>query len=275
MKIFTLVFLYFSSQFACAFGLSDHKRVTLQAVSEFNACFAGSIDSLSTDVLWMSDLDEDLNVIRKDLFYSHYYNPEKPLKMFRYDSSVRVKVLTKEIEVDDSLYGRYNDFSLTDLGHLIHHVQDMAAPPHVVPVSHGLTDGFEQNTEVSGEISSGLSCDDIKHLSASYTSVHQQTAQTTLNKVRSSSFWLQVEPLTPGGQIVKALLSVVNFWSPSSDTSFGEYGILGNVYGQSHFTIADKSYTVSPDFYQEFKRQQLKLAVQGSLRSLALYYLKN
>ena len=275
MKTLILISLLFAGQYAHAFGLSDHKRIMLQAVAEFNACLSGSIDSLSSGVLWMSDLDEDLNVIRKDLFYSHYYNPEKPLKMFRYDSSVRVKVLAKEIEVDDGLYGRYNDFSLTDLGHLIHHVQDMAAPPHVVPVSHGLTDGFEQNTEVSGEISSGLSCYEIKKLSARYTDIHQWTAQATLNKVRSSSFWIQVQPLNSGGQIIKALLSVISFWAPSSDSSFGEYGILGNVYGQNQFTVADKTYKVAPDFYQEFKRQQLKLAVQGSLRSLALYYLKN
>jgi hypothetical protein len=261
---------------AWAFGLSDHKRVMLQAISEFNACFNNDIDSLSTHVLWISDLDEDLNILRKDLFYSHYYNPEKPLKMFRYDSRVRVQVLMKEIQIDDGLYGRGNELSLTDLGHLIHHLQDMAAPPHVIPVSHGLTDGFEENTEVTGDISSGLSCAEIQNQTEGFLEIHQNTALTTLSRVRNSSFPMHIQSSSgqPPPANPNVYLSTTNFWFPSTDSTFGKYGIFGNVFGQTTFKINDRTYSVPANFYQDYKRQQLKLAVRSSIQGLALFYLK-
>src|SRR6185437_16560155 len=114
-SVISMVFLAFaiaswaSAPCARAYNLGDHKRIMLQAISEINACFPGLISSEDELVLWTSDLDEDVDLVRKDFVYSHYFNPYKHLNMRRYDSSVRVSALENAL-LADAAQGEHDGF---------------------------------------------------------------------------------------------------------------------------------------------------------------------
>ena len=273
MKKLLLPFLLlsvFTSLQAHAFSLSDHKRIMLQALTEFDVCYPGQFTPKNEDDLWRSDLAEDLNILRKDLVYSHFYNPYKKLQMWRADSSVRVKDIVQELRRSVQASTWNQKANVISLGHALHQIQDMAAPPHVVPVMHGLNDGFEKY-DFAGDISSGLSCADIAQMSDTLVQVHQNAATQTLINLQG----VQV----PGSSgPVSSALTLVNiisnfFWNPSPADSpkFGKYGVLGNHYGQTSFVQDKIQYSVPAQFYSDFKQQQLKQAVQSTLQGLAWY----
>lgn len=80
--------------------------------------------------------NEDWDLPRKWTRWHHYYNPDFPVRsLWRLPSEARVAWLTTHIEAGIDVWGA--------AGLLAHHLQDMASPPHVVPVAHGLGDDFE------------------------------------------------------------------------------------------------------------------------------------
>lgn len=87
-------------------------------------------------------VDEDWNLVRKWTLWHHYYNPSFTVRsLWRRPSDARVAML--DVAITEA-FGRADPGRGWLLaGLLAHHVQDMASPPHVVPVAHGLFDGFE------------------------------------------------------------------------------------------------------------------------------------
>ncbi|MFN7146151.1 MAG: hypothetical protein ACK4YP_20435, partial [Myxococcota bacterium] len=83
--------------------------------------------------------DEDWNLLRKWGAW-HHYGWDAPL-LWRRPSSERVARL--EVALGAALAVGDRDRAWVLAGYAAHHVQDMASPPHVVPVAHGLADGFE------------------------------------------------------------------------------------------------------------------------------------
>lgn len=243
---------------AHAFHLDDHKRIMIQAMNEMQACLPGKLTAASQRIIWQSDLQEDINILLKDTFYSHFYNPNKKLAMLRFDSSVRVKDeqsgLMKMVNTVDDLNQQSNS---SGLGAAAHHIQDMAVPAHVVPVMHGLGDGFE-TYPFEGDISSGWSCAEIAKFSGSQDllAILKETALLTLAKVQGTQY---------NG------LSGEGFWKGSSDNQFGDYGVAGNNFGQAKILINGRTLTIDPQFYSSFKQAQMRLAVQQSIKALYWY----
>jgi hypothetical protein len=246
---------------AQAYELSDHKRITVQAVEELNACFPGLISETQKTALWTSDLEEDVDLIQKDLLYSHFFNPYKHLQMRRYDSLVRVVRLQEAIARDQAV-GDHEDLALfIHLGHLVHHLQDVSVPPHVVPVMHWINDGFEKY-DFKGDISSGLSCADLLTQPAqSPVELLLLTAKATLRSLSDLSVQVRAgsRSMTVRGDA---------FWEESTDNHFGSYGFLGNHFGEALFVEQGTEYVVSADFYTSYKQQQMKLGAQATLKAL-------
>lgn len=257
---------------AKAFSLGDHKRMTLQAVKEFNRCYPGTIGYLASLQFWTSNLDEDLNIFRKDLMFSHFYNPDKKLNMWRYDSSDRIKGLMLTMKLDGAMYGDNSRDIFADLGHLTHHLQDMASPPHVVPLMHGLNDGFENHADFEGDISSGFSCDEIKAEGANtdYLKVLDETGRETLKRVSETQVPVQIKA---GNKIYSPKASVAAFWQEGEGNSFGRYGVFGNHFGDTQFVQDGVHYEIPKAFYEDYRQAQLKLGVQSTLRALSIYFL--
>ena len=249
-----------------AFGLSDHRRITEQAVQEFSQCFPAAGQVLGIKWLVFGDLEEDLNVVRKDLTYSHYYHPGKDLHMFRYDSSVRVSELATFLEQRKQAGGSVGLSEMIEIGHAIHHLQDMASPPHVVPVAHGLTDGFE-SYDFNGDISSGMTCEQMMRLaSLDLKSLLDRTANETLRNVKTRQTEIQITG--PAGNVERRVVSGEAFWLESSENAFGQYGVVGNHFGEAQFTNLEWSYWVPEQYYQSVKQQQLKLGVRSTVGAL-------
>ncbi len=249
---------------ALAYHLDDHKRIALESVAEINRCYPGLIDHAQSYILWASDLDEDTNLFRKDFLYSHFFNPFKHLNMWRYDSSVRISRLESALRKDGAA-GNFDGFLVyAHLGHAIHHLQDMTVPAHVVPVEHWLHDGFEVYA-FNGDISSGLTCDELKkaHVEPDLNSLLVSVAKKTLSQVAA----LNVKILRNGEP---EILSGTAFWQQSTNNDFGQYGVLGNHFGQDTFTVGGVTYTVphAQAIYSQFKQQQMKAAVRASVLAL-------
>lgn len=248
-----------------AFQLGDHERVTAQAVAEFKACFPQYHEALNLQELVAADLDEDTNLFDKELFYSHFYNPHKKLRLlWRADSSGRIADLQPALLQCREANGAVTSDEISSLGHAIHHFQDMAVPAHVVPVNHSFWDGFESYV-LLGDISSEWNCQQILDgANGDLEDILKETAEQTLNAMDKTT----VEAGLIGTKNT-IQLGASEFWTEAGDDGFGSYGTVGNHFGETQLEIENDQYQVSENFYRDFKREQMKLAVRATLRGLA------
>jgi len=249
---------------AFAFHLDDHERVTKQAYAEFVNCFPEVGPRLELQSLVQGDLDEDLDLIVKYIWYSHFYNPHKNLNMWREGSAERIENLEPKLLQCRSSVAPWSEGDTLELGHAIHHFQDMAVPSHVVPVHHSAWDGFE-SYKFTGDISSEMTCSQIASLRGDQLeAILYETALTTLAAVVN----YRVESVNVLTRAV-APLSGVDFWQEVTGDGFGTYGSLGNVFGSTQISYRANSLQVSENAYRQFKSQQMKTAVRATLRALS------
>ena len=257
-------FLILLASSAFAYHTEEHNLITLQAVEEINRCYPGLVADGLTNLLVRSNLDEDYNILKKEIWYSHYYNPFKRIQMRRYDSSFRIKGLATSI----AAFGSLNDEPklIEKLGHLIHHLQDATVPPHVVPVSHASADGFE-NYSLDSAIGSGRTCRQLTELKTTdFQMLLRETATQTLNAV-DDIHW-DVAAQTKLISFPLFTLDSTAFWVADRGNHFGTYGYLGNAFGAAYFQKDGASYYIPSIFYQVFKQRQMSLAVLSSARAL-------
>ena len=125
---------------AQAFQLEGHRVITREAI----ALEAESCPALHRwqSVVTAANVGEDLNLPVKWGRHSHYYRPVGEVDTgWRSTSEVRVEALAADLE--SAIQSGNASAAWSELGRILHHVQDMASPPHVVPVKHGLDDPFE------------------------------------------------------------------------------------------------------------------------------------
>lgn len=250
---------------AFAYHLGDHSRIARQAYTEFTTCFPEVAQALDADLLVQSDLNEDLNLVVKELMYSHYYNPNHELDMWRYSSMDRVHDLSPSLQVCRVGGSTWDGANTADLGHVIHHLQDMTVPSHVVPVSHSAWDGFE-TYEDNGEIGSDLTCAEIARGGGeNLERMLQETALDTLAYVKQ----FKVSARNNAGDRQQHEVRGTDFWVEASSTGFGSYGAFGNAFGSRVVSGAEGDIAISDGAYQEFKTRQMKRAVRATLRALS------
>lgn len=259
--VFILVFSCFVPLVSAeAFNLSEHRALTNQAFFELNHCLPELKlqDSFRRQIVF-KNLEEDLNVFRKDLMYSHFFNPFHALQMFRYDSSVRVGRVEVRFLDNPSALG---------LGSAIHHIQDMASPPHVVPVMHGLTDGFETFVP-SQAMSSGLSCDQIKRVFNGPLLDLSEVLRTTSLRTLAQLSDLKIPAMVINQhKHRRVLITADSFWQQTNESRFGKYGVFGNSFGKSLIEVDKISYLVPKAEYEKIKAAQWRLAVESTLQAM-------
>jgi len=252
---------------AQAFGLDDHAWVTVIAAEEVRSCLGPqSLTQETTLSLSEENLGEDLAFIQKFTTYSHYFHPEGALRFtFRYDSSVRVgKLQERLLDLGTMTFWNRSDL-LHAAGVVLHHIQDMAVPAHVVGVTHGMDDGFESYDvrDVLPPRSTGLlEHDDCLRISRladeqDYLSIQRGLAEQTLRLSRTGSLGVLEKGLP-------ARLPLSAFWSEQPASGWGAYGFLGNHFGENWFLVNHVDYEISREEYRSFKLARLRAAVDAT-----------
>lgn len=235
---------------ASAFSVPDHEAMTRASVDAVLA--AGQHPGLAAHraAIVEGSRAEDLNLHVKWTGYHHFFHPGTSLdSSFRKDSGTRVRVLWAEAEEAASNGDLARAFDR--VGHLVHHIQDMAVPMHVVPVMHGLSDRFEQHAAKQALVAQGRKLEPLSGAEAQLA-----LARETLEVVRRGS--LPVE----GGAIPWSA-----FWAEPGTRgpgAFGGYGAVGNAFDSKEVRWQGRTWKVDPSAYDDFVDARVESAVAYS-----------
>jgi hypothetical protein len=229
-----------------AFPVGDHRRLTEAAL---DTAQAHPLLTRYRDAVVHGSTAEDLNLHVKWTGWHHFYYPEGSLDTaLRQASDSRVRKLWEEaLEA-----ARHGDMerAFDRAGHLAHHLQDMASPPHVVPVNHGLGDGFEgygiraSLVRAPRREVAPLSGPEAQLALARETlaAVRGETVTTDGGTVPWSAFWTEPQTHGPG--------------------TFGGYGPeVGNSFGRPVVRWRGREHTVRSAGYAAFMDARVAGAV--------------
>jgi hypothetical protein len=240
------------SSSALAFSVPNHEALTRASIDA--ALASDDLPELAAHraLVVAGSRDEDLNLHVKWTGWNHFFHPGQTLDMaFRKDSSARVRALWQEAE-EAANHGDLTQ-AFGRVGHLVHHLQDMASPPHVVPVMHGLSDRFEQRSIAPRTLAQGPRIDLVP---MSGDEAQLALAEETLDVVRTgalpvedgnipwSAFW--AEPAHPGPGV------------------FGGYGAVGNAFGATRVRWNGRAWKVDPAVYEDFVNGRAEAAMAYS-----------
>lgn len=258
LALFSLLFL--AAQNLSANAIGEHIVITNLAIDTYQRCTGRAVPEILREVLVHSDVDEDINLIRKWVSYSHYYNPRKQVKMWRNTSDVRVLNLQNDIENGTRNDG-YLQNSYERLGHLIHHFQDSTVPAHVVPIKHWLRDQYESYYRYHETRTEPLDCGfAFQENLETPMEILKNTAEATLKNMEEKwNVFFEGKP---------ASISWNLFWQPSPGEGFGSYGPFGNSFGNQKVTLNGVSFDVPESAYKGFHEIQTELAVKASVQAL-------
>lgn len=194
---------------AHAFSPAIHRGLAVRAV-ELES-ISHPVPSEHAAAFYRGAAGEDWNIARKWLFWHHYYNPAFRVRsLWRRPSDERVAML--DVAVRAAFARRDDARGWLLAGFLVHHVQDMASPPHVVPVAHGLFDAFE--SKATRALLPSLTGTDVPDLDA--IPAHRVLADATLAALG--------EPiLCESGPLATATI-----WTPRA----GRFGRSGSRFGR-------------------------------------------
>ena len=234
---------------AQAFPVGDHQRLTEAAIDSALASRERPLLEQHRDEVVHGATAEDLNLHVKWTGWHHFYTPEGSLDTaIRQASDARVRELWAEALES----ARHGDMAraFDRVGHLSHHLHDMASPPHVVPVNHGLGDGFERYgiraslARAPRREVAPLPGDEAQRALAGETlaAVRGEALTTKGSTIPWSAFWTEPRKHAPG--------------------AFGGYGAeVGNAFGQPVVRWGGRKHTVDPAGYADFMDARVSGAV--------------
>jgi len=234
---------------AWAFSTQDHEALMRAAIRR--SVDAGGPRAL---VVYESSVlhgaaAEDLNLHVKWTGWHHYYRPDGPLPSpVREGADARVRMLW-----DEALEAaREGDLprAWDRAGHLAHHLQDVGSPPHVVPVTHGASDGFEDwGLRYS---LARMRAREVAPMSGA--DAQRAHALETLEAVRTQALRADDGEAIPWSA----------FWAEARDGrpgAFGDYGEAGNVFGRAEVRWRGRAHPVSGEAYDAFMAERAAAAV--------------
>ncbi len=249
-----------------AYSLSDHRQITLDASQLILDCFPGTLKRQEIESLIDANLWEDQNVLRKWTEYSHFYHPEHDFRSLRATSRDRMLNLEAQLRMRPPV-----SRSLDLLGKALHHLQDMTVPPHVVPVNHIWTDGFEALSTGTAPPSirpGGADCTELLNASSLHplSELHQALAEQTWRLVRDGSIpALRVSH----GTERRMRLPLLAFWSSNGASEWGSYGVFGNAFGTERLSAPMGTYRIHHSDYLSVKRERMQSAARTSAVAIA------
>jgi len=168
------------------------------------------------------------------------------------------------------------------IGRILHHIQDMSTPSHVVPVYHGGKPHDEYENVIADHsegILASLSFAEtelasiVQEPSHDLMQIYTTAAHRTLEDLR------QPFAMNVSGAPVEGHWQL--FWQGYKETGparkkifqgFGSFGPLGPKYGRRKMTVAGVKFVIEPEVYQEQMTRMLRNAVLDSFRALCGIY---
>ncbi len=281
----------------------DHQKITRRAIELYQLhCpgpFSGHLNRYAEDIVEGSkEADTKPLTIRATNW--HFYPANERLKPIKtrllglmpitiYPTSDHI--LRRRIdELDKEIRKGISDDIFNLVGRILHHIQDMSTPAHVVPVYHGLDvldlvedeinvrDSFEEYSErnidsvLGGIIVDHARFQELVHAPQPPDALYDHAARRTLKTLYGPDQGFQARV-----NGVSARLGWDSYWCPwSSDETdeaslhgFGSYGPLGHAFGKSHVLVEDTRYEIPAQACAQLYRTQLSCMIFDSLVVLA------
>ncbi|MEW5787655.1 MAG: hypothetical protein AB1899_07355 [Pseudomonadota bacterium] len=188
-----------------------------------------------------------------------------PLWGFVYANSSRI-VAERQRELIDEVQHGFSERLFTRFGRLLHHIQDMSTPSHVVPVYHGpgKPDPYEDYLTHDGDYLS-------RAHGATWPALHEITPPDQFTDLYNSAAQITQAALSPAEMTVTLMIDGVPsqtnaglFWLTHEQVNFdgeatkhyahgfGGFGILGAHFGDTRvISVGTHEYQIS---LQEFRR---------------------
>jgi len=278
-KILTLFFITFFNTQAMAYSVDHHERITEIAIDHFNRCVAEghasnlqSISEKDKRTLVDGNLYEDLIGPIQRLRLWHFWDPERRNE----NGKLIDKTLHKRFDKIEKVL--LNPMSLfkskySELGHLLHYLQDVTVPSHVVPIFHPApplfkADGFDKYDIdfYSLENDTTINCVNmLKDIPHNFNTLLDSYANHTLKAVT------QVIPAEGNKDLTWSL-----YWrNPKKNKRFGKYGKLGNSFGKEVSVKRHKKdkdpFFISREIFDNFSKVLHIKALESTLRAIVLY----
>lgn len=281
---------------------ADHARITAEAVRQFVRMSPSPSPLLllqHTSLVQKGSEDPDNTPFYSRATNWHFYNRnldrdvvEK--KVWSFQEPVVFHLSSDHIlqERVEQLSREVDKRSVRDccllVGRILHHIQDMSTPSHVVPVFHGpqVPDSFESYLNTSYLNDYGTLTASSVNLPTlipvfekareygSVMNIYQSAAQETLEFLDSTSC-----PALENG--IPRQLNWNCFWSPQESThpdalpsectfsGFGSFGPLGKHFGVTDdIEVRENRYRISRESYRDFCRHRVDAMLTWSMQTL-------
>ena len=286
-----------------AFSLFLNFKGVVQPLEKMRS-YLGMSSASEDDVSFASKLQRPFNW--------HFYNNKKSIRDNDWipghrTSEMRFTSLLEKLEKYIEKCAQDPDrHAIEDLvqttGRLVHHIQDMSTPSHVVPIYHGpgLSDHYESYIEAyAGKISPVLVPPHDKEAADDRSKVFITPDQITdaislldrhsdenpmITLYRGSAeatlSFLQDESITLYCNGTKQAYGLTSFWQENNGSNakdgesfwlrkfsedFGSFGPLGNNFGKTTFSVNDEFYEGNVDEYLRIYKKLLKKTLIDSI----------
>lgn len=264
--------LYFEP--AAAYEGKIHQQLTFIAARQFNDCARLNptmqrFSALETRRIVRANVDQaDAGLFNRMFRWNYYNRADRSSKRMMGVVDTRFHEHFERL-VDDMRWAEDRRAGLKNLGRIINYIQDVSSPSRVVPVYTGrwwrfsMGDRFDRyrvRQDVVEEAVMGV-CDDLPTAGVSFHDVLEDTANRTINAVRTPIYGYPV--------------TWEVFWSFNADPDeFGEYGPAGNNFGdRTRFRCGEDERCLllkNDPLYRDFADAQHITAVLATMRALAL-----
>jgi len=197
------------------------------------------------------------------------------------------KILSRrQGQVERSIKGGASDWLFSNMGRVLHHIQDMSTPSHVIPIYHGpkLEDPFEAYLISHWQPLSGKLTGNNQIIAAAPNSTTDDDFSTLYHKAarrfqerNMTVGWIFPVQLNAAGDQA----NFDDFWGnydpetePCADVpfdvkGFGCFGPLGTAFGQANTLERDgRALSITPKVYAEVAQFFVAHALADTLRAL-------
>lgn len=284
---------------------SDHIRITAEAIRQFVKYSQSAVVPFLlqySGLIQKGSEDADISPIYTRATNWHFYNRnldrdilQEPIWSFMEPLTFHLSsdhILKKRCEqLVDEIEKNSSKDACNLTGRILHHIQDMSCPSHVVPVYHGpliadsfesyLSDVFLSDSKNISDIAEELE-QDAKSLAVSpdidILGLYQNSAEITLKFLQPENSTCQVKRNGKGIELPwnyfwadKNTKYLNGYPSACKFGGFGTFGPLGKNFGTTEeFSIGDDTYVIEKEVYDAFCHQLVKDMLKNSIKALFL-----